>query len=105
MKVMVPHNLLVWVVVDVDKQKVTDVWASDLVENYTLDKSGDEVFALWESSELLEGRDDPVDRTTTAQAVQVVENAWAEREIQGNHGTFRQTYSTWPHLRIEESAR
>ena len=89
-RVMVPHQLLVWVVVDLDSQTVQDVWTADLHENYTLDvNAGDGVtYCLWGSEEL-EDEGDPVDPPRAREAIAIVD-AEARR---------------WPELRIEESHR
>lgn len=86
-RVMIPQNLLVWVVVDTDTGDVTDVWASDIPENFTDDKFVERgtLYHLedWEN----DGVSDPVSPELARSAYWQMQDA------------------PWPKLRIEESSR
>lgn len=85
-RVMIPQNLLVWAVVDTETGEVTDLWASDIPDNYTDDKYV-ERGTLYHLEDWEDGESDPVNP-------ELARKAWWQ--IQDN---------PWPALRIEESAR
>ena len=86
-RVMVPQNLLVWVIVDTDSGEVTDLWTADIMDNYWDDEHVRDgtLYYLedWED----EAVQDPV-------RPDLARKALAQMEARN-----------WPKLRIEESSR
>ena len=86
-RVMIPQNLLVWVVVDTETGEVTDLWASDIPDNYMDDTYTVRGTLYYLSDWEDEGVQDPVSPDLARKAIAHMENAM------------------WPKLRIEESGR
>lgn len=88
-RVMVPQNLLVWAEVDLDSRTVVDVWASDLIENYTLDKHPDDgkTHCLYVLDDWGDDVSDPVSEPEASEAIAVTDEV------------------DWPKLRLEEAYR
>ena len=86
-RVMIPQNLLVWAVVDTDTGEVTDLWASDIEDNYWDDAHVEHgvLYHLddWED----ENVSDPVEEDLARKSVKQLQDA------------------RLPKLRIEESSR
>lgn len=91
-RVMVPHNLLVWVEVDLDDEKVVDVYACDYPENYWPDKEfvtdAGHAKALRNLDDWQDEGEDPVDDELSNRAGRIVDDA-----------------NDWPRLRIEDAYR
>lgn len=86
-RVMVPQNLLVWAVVDTDTGEVTDLWASDIEDNYWDDKHVKNG-TLYYLEDWDDDVSDPVEPTLATKAY---------AQLMNTH--------PWPKLRIEESSR